>query len=101
MIVPVTVQETAEKKALENPGGAKLMADLGGARSGLPFYAFLDATGKKLADANAMPGGKNIGYPAAPEEIAAFEGLLRKTAPRMKEPDRAKFIDYLKANAPR
>ena len=56
VIVHLTVQENGEKKALENPGGDRVLADLGGAKSGLPFYAFLDATGKKLADANAMPG---------------------------------------------
>ena len=46
-----------------------LLASLGGKEAGLPFYAVLDANGKKLADANAMPGGKNIGYPGTPAEI--------------------------------
>ena len=93
--------ESPEKKSLENPGGGKKLEELGGAKSGLPFYAFLDAKGKKLADANALPGGKNIGYPATPEEIAAFEKLMKETAPRMTEADRTKLVDYLKKAAPK
>ena len=58
------------------------MADLGGEKSGLPFFAIVDAKGKKLADSNAV-NGKNIGYPATKEEIAAFVKLLRSTAPRL------------------
>jgi hypothetical protein len=59
------------------------MADLGGEKSGLPFYAVLDAHGKKLADSNAIPGGKNIGYPAEAEEIVAFVKLIKSTAPKL------------------
>ena len=76
------------------------MKDLGGEKSGLPFFAFLDAKGKKLADSNVMPGNQNIGYPAAPDEIAAFEKLLERTAPRMKAADREKVVAYLKKAAP-
>jgi hypothetical protein len=76
--------ENGEKKqTAENPGGQKLMADLGGAKSGLPFYAVLDSTGKKLANSNMAPGGKNIGYPATRDEIASFVKLLKSTAPRL------------------
>ncbi len=101
MVVHLTVMESEEKKALENSGSDKVLADLGGARAGLPFYAVLDADGKKLGDANGLPGGKNIGYPATPEEIAAFEALLKKTAPRMAEGDRGKLIEHLRKTAPR
>ena len=92
------------KKALENPGGAALLANLGGGSSGLPFYAFIDAKGKKLMDSNRVPqaGGpmQNIGYPAAPAEIAAFDDLLQKTAPHMNVAARKSFIAYLTQNAP-
>lgn len=99
--VRLVVNEGEEKKALENPGGGKVLETLGGAKAGLPFYGFLDAKGKKLADANAMKDGQNIGYPATPEEIEAFEGLLKKTAPKMKSADRDKLIAALKKNAPK
>lgn len=102
VLVKLDVQEQKDKTAtLENPGGQKLMKEWGGENSGLPFMVFLDAKGKKLADSNALPGDKNIGYPAAPEEITAFEKLLVKTAPRMTAAPRARIIDYLKTHAPK
>lgn len=100
-MVKLDVMESGEKKQTqENPGGKDVMDSLGGAKSGIPFFAILDEKGKKLADSNALPGGKNIGYPAAPEEIAAFEEILKRTATRMKEKDRTRLIEHLKKVAP-
>ncbi len=73
---------------------------MGAARSGLPFYAFLDKNGRRIADSNVMPGGANIGYPATAQEIQVFEGLLRQTARRMSAAQRAQIVSYLKKNAP-
>jgi thioredoxin-related protein len=102
VIVSLDVQESQDKKAqLENPGGIETMKELGGEKSGLPFYAFLDPKGKKLADSNVMPKGMNIGYPGAPEEITAFMDLIKKTAPHWSAPDRDKLNTYLVENAPK
>jgi hypothetical protein len=95
VVVDLTVKESEQKKALENPGAEKLLDELGGAQAGLPFYAFLDQSGKKIADSLAMPGGGNIGHPATAEEIKAFEKLLERTAPRMTDAERARITDYL------
>ena len=104
VIVPLDVSENGPKKALENSGSDKVMSDLGGAKSGLPFYAFLSPKGKKLADSNVMPSKegapKNIGYPGSREEIAAFDALLKQTAPKMKPDARKNLVDYLTQNAP-
>lgn len=104
VVVPLDVSEHGGKKALENPGADKAMADLGGARFGLPFYAVLSANGKQLASSNALPGAngtmENIGYPIAPQEIAAFDGLLKKTAPKMNEVAREGLITYLTETSP-
>ena len=100
MIVRLDVMERGEKKSLENDGADKLMKELGGAESGLPFFAILDAKGKKLADANALPGGKNIGYPSAPEEIVAFEEILKRTAPKLSSAERGRLITHLQKTAP-
>lgn len=90
VVVHVDVLERGEKEqTVENPGGEELMKTLGGEKSGLPFYAVLDRSGKKLADSNVMPGNANIGYPAQPEEVAAFESILKKTAPGMTAEQRA------------
>jgi thioredoxin-related protein len=101
VITRLDVLESGEKvDKLENPGGKKIMNELGGEQSGLPFYAFLDEQGKKIADSNVMPKNQNIGYPGSPEEITAFEDLLKKTAQHMTDNQRAAVIALLKAKAP-
>jgi thioredoxin-related protein len=98
VVVTLDVMERGEKEALENPGAEKFLAELGGEKSGLPYYAFLDAKGKKLADSNVLPPkNSNIGYPAAPEEIAAFTGLLKKTAHAITAAEVDKLTDWLKS----
>lgn len=100
VLLELTVQESREKKALENPGADALMKEMGAADAGLPYYFFLDKDGKKIGDSLVMPGGKNIGHPANVEEIKAFEQLLEKSAPRMTGAERAQIVSYLTRNAP-
>jgi thioredoxin-related protein len=100
VLIHLDVMENGAKKALENPGGNEMLARYGGAKSGLPFYVFFDGAGKKIADSNVMPEDQNIGYPGAPEEIAAFEKLLEHTAARMTEKQRSQIVAYLTKNAP-
>ena len=100
VLLELVVQESREKKALENPGAAELMKEMGAADAGLPYYFFLDKDGKKIGDSLVMPGGKNIGHPANAEEIKAFVGLLERTAPRMTTVQRTKIADHLTNNAP-
>lgn len=95
VIVNLTVQERDDKKALENPGGQDKMNAWGGAKSGLPYYVFLDAAGRRLADSNAMPDGDNIGFPATPQEVQVFMTVIDKTAPKMSKADRAAVLNYL------
>ena len=97
IVVNFVVQERDDKKPLENPGGQDVMDTWGGAKSGLPFYVFLDAAGKKMANSNAMPDGGNIGFPGTAKELAAFLGLVDKTAPRMSKGERGKIASYLDA----
>lgn len=99
--VRLDVMENAGKKALENPGGSKVLDELGGTNAGLPFYAILDAKGKKLTDSLQMPKENNIGYPGTPEEITAFEKLLKETAPKMTDAEREVVISFFKKNAPK
>lgn len=99
--VRLDVQEHGDKVSLENPGGNKMMEDWGGAKAGLPFYVFLDSSGKKLADSLVMPNNMNIGYPGSADEITEFENLLKKTAPNMADADRATVIAYFKDHAPK
>jgi thioredoxin-related protein len=85
----------AGKQDLENPGGLEIAAKLGTSKPGLPYYAFLNSKGNKLADSNVMPGGQGIGFPATNEEIVEFRKLLQKTAPKMSDQDRDRIIGYL------
>ena len=100
LIVPITVMENGEKAALENPGGEAMMRELGGGGAGLPFYAFVDGSGKKIANSMAMPNGGNIGFPANQEEIAAFMTLIGKTAPALSRGDRDQVLAYLNKIVP-
>ena len=93
--------ESGPKKSLENPGAEEFMGKLGGANAGLPFFAVLDKNGKKLADANLMPGGKNVGCPAAPEELTLFAEFLKKTTPKLTDAERETIIGVFKKNAPK
>jgi uncharacterized protein YyaL (SSP411 family) len=95
VVVNLTVQERDDKKALENPGAQEKMNAWGGAKSGLPYYVFLDPAGRKLADSNAMPDGSNIGFPGTPQELQVFVALLDKTAPKLTQAGRGKIVDYL------
>jgi uncharacterized protein YyaL (SSP411 family) len=52
-----------------------------GASGGIPWFVFLDSRGKALATSDGPKG--NIGYPAAPEEIEHFIGMLKKTARKL------------------
>lgn len=100
LIVPVTVMESGAKEALENPGGEAMMNDLGGGDAGLPFYAFLDGSGKKIANSMAMPRGGNIGFPANQDEITAFVTLIGKTAPALSSAERDQLLAYLNKIVP-
>ena len=100
VLVNLTVQESDDKKALENPGAQQIMEKNGAGKAGVPYYLFLDRDGKKIVDSLAMPKGVNIGYPATPEEIKTFESLLPKAAPRMTAAQRASISDYLTKHAP-
>jgi thioredoxin-related protein len=95
VITHLTIQESKDKLALENPG-AQEMADAAGAKdAGVPVYMFFDQSGNRIATSMAMPDGGNIGHPATPEEIKVFIGLLEKTAPRMTAAERQQVTDYL------
>jgi thioredoxin-related protein len=95
VITHLTIQESKDKVALENPGAQEMANDAGAGGAGVPVYIFFDSEGNRLATSLAMPDGKNIGHPATPEEIQAFDRLLEKTAPRMTADERKQVSDYL------
>ena len=85
IIVHVTVDESQDKKDLENPGATELRKKYHGEGQGLPFWFILDAKGNFLADARlnvGNPGVKetSVGCPATNEEINYFLKVLQKTS---------------------
>lgn len=101
VVVHVTVMESADKKALENEGGAELMASLKGEGQGIPFFAFVDKNGKALVNSrrptDTNKDGANVGHPVAPEEIAWFMEMLKKSAPKMTAQERSTLETWLKS----
>ena len=99
VIVPVTVLERGPTANLETPGGDELRTFLGGGKSGIPFYAVLNAEGKMVvnslwaAEPSSQP--RNIGYPGAPAEIDYFIAFLRKGNPKLSGPDEFAIRAYL------
>ena len=92
VVVHLDVQERGAEKVqtLENPGGEEIMSALEGGKSGLPFYAFLDGRGKKIADSMIEgPDNETIGFPGSESEINLFDRRLKETAPRMSAEERS------------
>ena len=103
VIVHLDVLEQPDKASLENPGGEELMAKLNGAEAGLPFTAVVKPNGTMVINSNAEKKGAagNVGYPAAPQEIAHFMEMLKQGAPKMSAADRERIGKWLKDNAPK
>lgn len=80
------------------PGAADILARYNKeGQGGIPWFAFLDAKGHALATSNGPKG--NIGYPAAPEEVAHFVAMLNQTRRRI-EPAQVEAIEQaLRAEA--
>lgn len=85
----LTVQESKDKKNLENPGAEDILKQYKADQSGIPFWQIYNADGKLIADAfNAK--GENLGCPATKEEVAEFTDKLSK-ASKVSESDRKKI----------
>lgn len=84
VITHLTVDESKDKKDLENPGANEMRTAWHGDNQGIPYWVILDLYGKALADsrlidANGKPGN-SVGCPAQPEEVDYFLSVLNKTS---------------------
>jgi thioredoxin-related protein len=79
VITHLTIDESPDKKNLENPGAQILNEKWGGKDQGIPFWVIMDKDGKILADSQREVG-KNVGCPATAEEVAHFIKVLKNTS---------------------
>jgi thioredoxin-related protein len=81
----LVVDESDDKKNLENPGAVELRRKYYGDGQGIPFWLLFDKDGKLLADSKirvegAGPEtGNNTGCPASEKEVEYFIAVLQKT----------------------
>lgn len=83
----MTVDESKDKKNLENPGANEFRNKYGGADLGIPYWLIFDPNGNLLADSrirtdgniNSTPGD-NSGCPATENEVAYFIKVLKQTS---------------------
>jgi len=83
-VVWLTALESDDKKAEENQGSEDVMASMGGANQGIPFFGVLDTDGKTIISSMAPQANKpaqNIGCPSEADERAYFRRMLKEGAP--------------------
>ena len=95
MLVKLDVNESPNKKNLENPGGSKVLDRVDGTGAGLPFFAFLNAKGEMIVNSK-KDGRSNIGHPFQAEEIDWFMSMLTKAAPGMSNAERQTIDNWLR-----
>lgn len=61
---------------------------------GIPWFAFLDADGKTLADSNGAKG-RNVGFPASEDELAHFATMLGAARVHLTQDDVAALLASL------
>jgi len=83
----LVVNESNDKKNLENPGADEFRAKYNGDKQGIPFWLIFDKNGNLLGDSQMRAEGAgldargvNIGCPASASEVDAFVKLLKKTS---------------------
>ncbi|WP_405606213.1 thioredoxin family protein [Polaribacter sp. Asnod1-A03] len=77
--VNLVVQESDKNKHLETPGAMEVLTKHKGEKSGLPFWAILDSSGKLIEDSFDSKG-QNLGCPATEEEVSEFIKILKSTS---------------------
>jgi protocatechuate 3,4-dioxygenase beta subunit len=77
-------------------GAREMMQQLrDGASGGIPWYAILDAEGKKLVTSNSSRTEKNIGYPSSVDGREHFQEMINATAQRMTDREIASLMSAL------
>ena len=82
----IVVDESKDKKHLENPCGGEMKKKYNGEGLGIPFWLVFGKQGELLADSKIRKEGEgpekgeNTGCPATAEEVDYFITVLKKTS---------------------
>jgi hypothetical protein len=66
-------------------GGKEILRRYQSVESGIPWFVFLDGDGKAVVTSDGPKG--NVGFPAAPHEIAHFRAMLEQSKRRLTDAD--------------
>lgn len=86
IICHLVVDESKDKKDLENPGADELRKKYHGDGQGIPFWLIFDKAGNMLADSKIRAAGEgpekgeNSGCPATEKEVDFFIDVLKKNS---------------------
>jgi hypothetical protein len=74
-------------------GGKEILKRYQATDSGIPWFVFLDGDGKALVTSDGPKG--NVGFPAAPHEIAHFRTMLERTKRTLTDADISALVASL------
>ncbi len=80
------------------PGGKEIQKRYNPKPGGIPWFVFVDSTGKALATSEDTTGA-NIGFPSEPQEIEHFTKMLETTHRKLSKEDIEKLAASLRAEA--
>lgn len=96
-VAPVLAKEFVSVKIdYDRMGGAKDLAKKYQGDQGLPWFAFLGTDAAAITTATG-PDGKNVGFPAQPNEIAHFKTMLEKAKRHLTDAEIAALVSSLEA----
>jgi hypothetical protein len=86
-VAPVLAKEFVSLKleADRMIGGKDILKRYQVSEGGIPWFVFLDGEGKAVVTSDGPKG--NVGFPAAPHEIAHFRAMLERSKRKLSDAD--------------
>ena len=94
-VAPVLAKQFVRLKleADRMAGGKEILKRYQANEGGIPWFAFLDGDGKVVVTSDGPKG--NVGFPAAPHEIAHFRTMLEQSRSKLTADDVARLMASL------
>ena len=96
-VAPVLAKEFVSLKleADRMVGGKEILKRYQANEGGIPWFVFLDGDGTAVVTSDGPKG--NVGFPAAPHEIAHFRTMLERVKRKLSDADIAALVASLEA----